>query len=115
MVPAETLNRRLYSGAAIAWSLALYGLSLLTPAAVRELVSPWRVVGYASVGRWRTLARWCAATASGRLFTKLPPLTATQARDIAAAAALSISAFAVPAPEPPAVTVLAFRGAARAA
>ena len=115
VAPAETLSRRLYSAAAIAWALALYGLSLLTPSAVRELVSPLRIVGDSSVTRWRTLARWCAATRSGRLFTKLRPLDALSARETARAAALAISAFAIPTTEPPPLPVLAFHGAARAA
>jgi hypothetical protein len=115
VVPAETLTRRLYSAAAIAWALALYGLSLLAPAAVRELVSPWQVVTASSATRWRTLSRWCRAAADGRLFTRLPPLTGATVRQVAAAAAISISAHAVPAPEPPSLDVLAFHGAARAA
>ena len=114
VAPAETLSRRLYSAAAIAWALALYGLSLLAPEAVRKLVSPWQVVAASSATRWRTLSRWCAAATAG-LFTKLLPLTGTTARQVAAAAATAISAFAVPVPEPPPLDVLAFHGAARAA
>jgi hypothetical protein len=114
VAPAETLTRRLYSAAAIAWALALYGLSLLAPAAVRELVSPWQVVDASSATRWRTLSRWCTAVAAG-LFTRLPPLTGTTPRQAAAAAAAALSAFAVPVPEPPSMDVLAFHGAARAA
>lgn len=114
VLPAETLSRRLYSAAAIAWALALYGLSLLAPADVRELVSPWRIVVASSATRWRTLSRWCAAAAAG-LFTRLPPLTGATARQVAATAAISISAFAVPVLEPPPLDVLAFHGAARAA
>ena len=115
VAPAETLTGRLYSAAAIAWALALYGLSLLAPARVRERVSPWCVVGASSVARWRTLSRWCAATAAGGLFTRLSPITQAGARATAAAAATALSAFAVPAPEPPPLPVLAFHGAARAA
>jgi hypothetical protein len=115
VAPAETLTRRLYSAAGIAWALALYGLSLLAPALVRELVSPWLIVGEHSVTRWRTLSRWCAATAAGQLFTKLRLPGGGTAREVAAGAALALSAFAVPVPEPPPLDVLAFHGAARAA
>ena len=115
VVPAEALTRRLYSAAAIAWSLALYGLSLLAPEAVRELVSPWRVMAASSAARWRTLSRWCASVAGGGLFTRLPPLTGATARQMAAAGATAISAYAAPRPEPPPLDVLAFHGAARAA
>jgi hypothetical protein len=114
VAPAETLSRRLYSAAAIGWSLALYGLSLLAPAAVRELVSPWRVVAASSATRWRTLSRWCGVVTGG-LFTKLSPPTGSTARQVAAAAATAISAYAVPMPEPPPLDVLAFHGAVRAA
>jgi hypothetical protein len=115
VAPAETLSRRLYSAAAIAWSLALYGLSLLAPGAVRELVSPWRAVAASSATRWRTLSRWCAAVATGGLFTRLSPPCGPTARQVAAVAATAISAYAVPAPEPPSMDVLAFHGATRAA
>jgi len=115
VAPAETLSRRLYSAAAIGWSLALYGLSLLAPAAVRELVSPWRVVAASSATRWRTLSRWCGVVTGGGLFTRLPPLAGATGREVAAAAAAAISACAVPVPEPPPLDVLAFHGAVRAA
>jgi hypothetical protein len=115
VAPAETLTRRLYSAASIAWALALYGLRKLTAAAVRELVSPWRVVGDSSLSRWRTLERWCAAMRAGRLFSRVPPVVISTARTIAAAAATAISAFAIPPPDPPPLDVLAFHGAARAA
>lgn len=115
VVPSETLSGRLYSAAAIAWALALYGLSLFTPASIRELVSPWRVVGDGSRTRWRTLHRWCVAAAQGNLFAHVPPMPTGNARAIAAAAATTISAFAIPRPDPPPLPVLAFHGAARAA
>jgi len=114
VAPVEMLSRRLFSAAAIAWALALYGLSLLAPARVRELVSPWQVVAAESAARWRTLSRWCGAAAAG-LFSRLPPLAGATARQTAAATALSISAYAVPRPEPPPLDVLVFHGAARAA
>jgi len=114
VVPAETLSRKLYSGAAIAWALALYGLSQLAQVEVRGLVSPWLVVSTDSASRWRTLLRWCAAAEDG-LFTKLPRLAGSCAQEVAAAAATAIAAFAVPVPEPPPLDVLAFHGAARAA
>jgi len=114
VVPAETLSRKLYSGAAIAWALALYGLMQLAQVEVRRLVSPWLVVSTDSASRWRTLVRWCAAAEDG-LFTKLPRLAGSCEREVAAAAANAIAAFAVPVPEPPSRDVLAFFGAVRAA
>lgn len=113
--PAGTMTSRLYSAAAIAWALALYGLSALPPASVRALISPWRVTGHEAVRRWRTLARWCRTAAGGRLFARVPALEGTTLRAVAGAAATAVSAFAVPLPEPPPLDVLAFHGAARAA
>ncbi len=112
--PAEMLTRRLYSACAIGWALALYGLSLLSQSTVRDLVSPWRVVGDGSISRWRTLTRWCGATARRELFKRLPLLAPQRPRELAAAAAAVLSAFAVPAPDPPPMTVLAFHGAVHA-
>lgn len=114
VAPAEVLTRRLYSAAAIAWALALYGISRLSSAAVRTAVSPWRVVGHGSVARWRTLVRWCTAVAARRLFARLPPLTGATTRELACHAAAAISAYAIPTTEPPPLPVLAFHGAVRA-
>ena len=115
VAPAETLTRRLYSAAAIAWALALYGLSLLSPAAVRRLTSPFQVVGHASVSRWVTLGRWCTAAAEGRLFHAIGHLAPVgMARQVAEAVAVAVGAYAIPSPSPPALTVLAFQGAAHA-
>lgn len=115
VAPMETLTKRLYTGAAIAWALALFGLSLLAPAAVRALVSPWRVLGDASAPRWVTLFRWCAAAAEGRLFRSVRHAPLGSARQVAEAVAVAVGAHAAPSPEPPSLEVLAFRGAARAA
>jgi hypothetical protein len=115
VAPAETLTKRLYSAAAIAWSLALFGVLLLTPPAVRALVSPWQVLGAASAPRWVTLFRWCNAAAEGRLFRAVRSLPAGSARQVAEAVAAAASAHAMPSPEPPPLDVLAFIGAARTA
>ncbi len=114
--PAELLTRRLYSASAIAWSLALFGLALLSPRHIRSLVSPWRTVGPTAAARWTTLSRWCVAIADGRLFTSVAARTAQRQRlrSVAEAAAAALAAHAVPSPEPPPLTALAFLGAARA-
>lgn len=116
VAPMETLTKRLYTGAAIAWALALFGLSLLAPAAVRALMSPWRAVGHASAPRWVTLFRWCAAAAEGRLFRSVRHAPSSgSARQVAEAVAVAVGAHALPSPDPPSLEVLAFLGAARAA
>lgn len=116
VAPAETLTKRLYSAAAIAWSLALFGISLLSATAIRQLVSPMRIVGPTSAARWVTVLRWCGAVEAGHLFVCARRAAAgASTRAIAEAAAAAIAAHALPSPEPPPLPVLAFFGAARAA
>lgn len=113
VAPSVALTARLYTASAIAWALALYGLQKLAAAAIRKLVSPMRVIGATSVARWLTLRRWCRDVATARLFCGVRRVAGT-AREVAAAAASSLSAYALPEPEPPSLPVLAFHGAARA-
>lgn len=113
VAPTEALTARLYTASAIAWALALYGLERLAAAAVRKLLSPMLIVGATSAARWLTLRRWCRDVASRRLFRGVR-LVAGTVREVAAAAASSLAAYALPTPEPPSLPVLAFHGAARA-
>jgi hypothetical protein len=116
VAPRETLTKRLYTASAIGWALALYGCLLLPPAAIREQLSPWRVVGNASAPRWVTLLRWAAAVAEGRLFRCVRPMPPDwDARKVAERAATTLAAYALPTPDPPPLEVLAFHGAALAA
>jgi len=115
VTPAEVLTRRLYGAGAIVWALALFGLSALSPQAVRSAVSPWRVVGAATADRWSTLARWCAAARAGQLWSCTPAVPRDwPPRRAAARLAAAISAYALPSPEPPALPSLAFHGALHA-
>lgn len=115
VVPSETLTKRLYSAVAIGWALALYGLSMLSPTAVRLQVSPWGHWGAASAAGWQTLRRWVEAAMGGRLFDCVRPMPAWWAvRKVAATAASTLAGYALPVPEPPALDVLAFQGAAQA-
>lgn len=113
VAPSGTLTGRLYTASAIALALALYGLQRVATAAARRLVSPLRVVGPTAAARWLTLRRWCRDVTTGRLFRGVRRVGGT-ARTVAAAAAASLSAHALPSPEPPSLTALAFHGAARA-
>lgn len=113
VAPNETLTSRLYTASAIALALALFGLQRLASHAVRKLVSPMTFVGATSAARWLTVQRWCRDVASARLFRDVRRVQGTR-RAAAAAAAASLSAHALPAPEPPGLTALAFHGAARA-
>jgi hypothetical protein len=111
--PSEALAGRLYTASAIALALALYGLQRLASAAVRALVSPMRVVGASSMVRWPTLKRWCRVVGTPGLFSRVRRVEGT-ARSVAAEAAASLAAHAVPSLEPPPLHVQAFLGAARA-
>jgi hypothetical protein len=115
VVPKDVLTRRLYSGPAIAWALALFGLLMLSAAAIRRLVSPFTVVGAAAFNRWKTLQRWVDDVAAGRLFTcvRSPPPD-WSARQVAERAATTIAAHALPSADPPPLPALAFYGAALA-
>ena len=108
VVPAQTLTKRLYSAGAIVWALALLGIKLLSPIAIRKLVSPW--VGRDST--WLTVYRWAWAAAEGRLFGCVRPMPPDwPVRKVAERVATTLSAYARPRPEPPALDVLAFIGA----
>jgi hypothetical protein len=111
--PSEALTGRLYTASAIALALALYGLQRLASAAVRALVSPMRVVGASSMARWPMLKRWCRVVGTPGLFSRVRRVSGT-ARSVAAEAAASVAAHAVPALEPPPLHVQAFFGATRA-
>lgn len=115
VVPAEVVARKLYSLAAIAWALALWGLESLTAAAVRRRVSPWAVVGPGSAGRWDALCRWAASARRGGLLSCIRPAPAEwTARAVAARAATTVAGFALPSTGPPSLSACAFRGAERA-
>lgn len=112
--PSETLPGRLYTASAVALALALYGLRHLTTAAVRALVSPMLAVGATSAVRWLTLKRWCRVVGTPVLFRGVRRVEGTPRR-VAAEAAASLAAHALPSLEPPPLHVQAFLGAARAA
>ena len=115
VAPAEVLTKRLYSAVAIAWALALYGLSLLAPAAVRRMVSPLSHWGAKSAERWQTLIRWGLAAAQGRLFECVRPMPEEwPIRKLAARAATTLAGHAPGCPDPPTLDAQAFRGAALA-
>ena len=115
VVPAEMLPWRLYSASAIAWALALFGALRLSPAAIRERVSPWRIVGVSAARRWVTLLRWTDAVAERRLFRCVRPAPLSWARRrVAERAATTIAGHAPPSTER-SLEEQVFLGAARAA
>lgn len=108
VAPREVLRKRLYSGAAIALALALFGLAGLSLPEVRELVSPWSKLGYSAAATWCTVPRWTAAVREGRLFDVRRPPEGWTPRQVAERAATTLAARV---PEPMALVAAAFRGA----
>ena len=95
VVPRGVLRRRLYSAAAIALALALYGVAALAPREARRRVSPLRMVGATAAAGWASLRRWSRAVRAERLFPAvraLPP--GASLRQVAARAATTLAAFA---------------------
>jgi hypothetical protein len=115
VVPRGVAARRHYAAAAMAWSLALFGVVGLPPDEVRRRCSPARVVGYDAAGRWPTLRRWAAAIRAGRLFGRAHirlSVADQTARQIAARAAQVLAAYAPPTARGGPTAVLAFLGGA---
>lgn len=67
VLPAAATPRKHFSGAAIALSLAAWGLCAMSAAEVRALANDAFAVG-ASARGWRTLRRWADDVRSGWLF-----------------------------------------------
>ncbi len=116
VVPREVCGRRVYSVAAIALALALWGLARATAAATRAQVSPAKSVGFTAASGWATLQRWARDVVNGRLFGSTPkPASPMPLRRIAAIAAAALAASAEPATRNQPIEHRAFLGAAHAA
>jgi ribosomal protein S27E len=95
IVPGGVLRRRLYSAAAVALALALWGVDGLAPAEVRSRVSPWRIVGAEAARGWASLRRWARAVRARRLFAEVRALPdGARLREVAARAATTLAARA---------------------
>jgi hypothetical protein len=95
VVPGAVLRRRLYSAAAVALALALWGVEGLAPAEVRARVSPWRIVGATAARGWASLRRWANAVRARALFSRVRSLPGgTRLREVAARAATTLAAHA---------------------
>lgn len=116
VVPREVRGRRVYSVAAIALALALWGLVRATAAVVRAKVCPARTVGFTAASGWATLQRWARDLVNGRLFGSIPkPASPTPLRRMAAIAASALAASAEPATRNQPIEHRAFLGAAHVA
>jgi hypothetical protein len=114
--PRAVERGRLYSGPAIAWALALFGILRYSPGAVRQATSPWRIVGCAAKGTWQTLRRWLHAVRRGDLWPRLRRnAPASSLRDLAERAAAGLCAQGPPHLAHEAIEIRAFHGAAQPA
>jgi hypothetical protein len=116
VMPRGVLAGMLYSAAAIAWALALYGSVRLSSAEVRRRTSPWQHIGWEASERWATLRRWARQVRGARLFTggrRSPPDWTL--RQFAEAAAARLAAHAPAAVSMAPLCHRAFFGAERAA
>jgi hypothetical protein len=113
VLPRGVLPRQLYSAAAVALALALWGVEHLAPAKVRARVSPWRIVGAAAAGGWAALRRWAKAVRAGAIFgcVRGSPEGA-RLREVAGRAATTLAAHAPATAEALPMTTRAFVGAA---
>ncbi|MBN4050453.1 hypothetical protein JYT28_01760 [Desulfobulbus sp. AH-315-M07] len=95
VVPRGLVRRRLFSSAAIAWALWLFGAQRLSPARVREAVSPWSA-GATAVAGWAQLRRWVRDVTQGRLFGGLPSAASGGVRVVAERVTTALRGMAPP-------------------
>lgn len=113
VLPRGVLRRRLYSAAALALALALWGADELTPAKVRARVSPLRIVGATAARGWASLRRWAKAVRTGALFGSVRGnCVGTRLREVAARAATTLAAYAPSCADALPISTRAFLGAA---
>jgi hypothetical protein len=117
VVPRGVLRYRYFSGSAIAWALALFGVERRPPPEVRRRTSPSRRVGASAASGWAALWHWVAALRAGRLWPDLlrpPSPPSVTRRHVAERAALALASRAPP-PWDASLVARAFLGAAHAA
>jgi hypothetical protein len=96
--PRGLLAGWLFSAAAMAWALWLFGVARQSAAEVRRRVSPWSTVGATAAAGWVTLRRWARAVRRGRLFGQVRRCPASWTlRQVAARAGSTLIALAAPA------------------
>ena len=95
VAPAQVLWRRLYATSAVVWALSLYGVTKMAAAAVRQRISPWRLVGATAAASWQTLRRWSTCAGSGG-FLPVRPIAHQSPREAAGAVVMALTARAPP-------------------
>jgi hypothetical protein len=96
VVPRGIVRRRLFSSAAMAVALWLFGVERLPPVRVREAVSPWRSAGATAAAGWAQLRRWIRDLELGRLFAGLPAAGSGGVRAIAERVTTALRGMAPP-------------------
>ena len=115
VVPRGVARCKHFAATAIAFAVALFGINQLPQHAVREAVSPWRVVSGPRT-TWASLRRWINAIGSGALWPALPRAPApSSSRQIAERAAMALSARAPSSLASAPLSHLAFHGGAHMA
>ena len=112
VLPASSVPRKHFSGAAIAMAFALWGLGGRSAREVREQVNDQKILGAGARG-WRSLGRWAREVVAGRLFAGLGLEGLVGGpRVIAARAAQALIGWAAPAAREAFPEAAAFNGAA---
>jgi hypothetical protein len=102
----------LFSRPAIAWALWLFGVAKLAAATVRRQLSPWATVGATAAAGWATLRRWARAVRDRALLAVVRRCPAEWSpRQVAARAATTVAALALPADRAMAQDHQVWRGA----
>ena len=111
VLPATSVARKHFSGAAIGLAFALWGLCGKSARQVRELVSDQKKLGECARG-WLSLERWAREVTAGRLFAGLGLKGfAGTPRKVAARAAQALIGWAPFASQESAPEAAAFKGA----
>ena len=111
VLPASSVARKHFSGAAIGLAFALFGLCGKSAREVRELVSDQRKLGACARG-WLSLKRWAREVTAGRLFAGLGLKGfAGKPRAVAARAAQALIGWAPFSGQAAAPEAAAFNGA----
>lgn len=112
VVPLGVVAGHLFSAAAIALALVLFGVRGESLAGVRARISPWRRVGEAACTTWLTVRRWVCAIREQRLFACVREAPARwTARQVAERAATTLAALVPAADESVAIEARVFAGA----
>lgn len=113
VLPASSVARKHFSGAAMGLALALWGLCGWSPAQVRAAVSGLAGPTGAAPGGWRTLTRWARQVARGQVFTQVEAAPGASAQQLAARVAQVLCGWTPPEWRGQGLAAQAFAGASQ--